>query len=47
MTAIGLHLIPGFMVGFEWQYDYRLLILDFLIIRITIHYGLTEEDLED
>ena len=42
-----MHLIPGFMVGVEWQYNFKLLVLDFGIIRISIHYGLTEEDLED
>jgi len=44
MTAFGIQLIPGFMVGIEWRYNNKLLVVDLGIIRLLLYYNLQKED---
>lgn len=38
MNVLQISLIPGFMLGIEWQYDNRFLVIDLGIIRIVWDY---------
>ena len=38
MRSLYIATIPGVMVGFEWDYINKFVVLDFLIIRVIIDY---------
>ena len=38
MRLFYIAMIPGVMVGFEWDYINKFLVFDFLIIRVVVDY---------
>lgn len=45
MNVFGFQLIPGFMLGIEWQYEHKLVVVDLLIVRLLFYYNITEGDM--
>lgn len=46
MSSLYIAMIPGVMVGFEWDYINKFLVFDFLIIRVVVDY-LPDRDLPE
>ena len=47
MNVLHVSMIPGMMIGLEWDYINKFVVLDLLIIRFVFDYWPYERDMEE